>query len=431
MMMSSMPTSRNETKRHTADRFPEILLGICLVVGMSGCRTSEPASPIEAEEAVVIEVHEDYQQFYGHKVNAPCDTALYELSDEGFERCGYVTSDVIIDVEQGIGNMLHITDSSLYVNGDDVTASDRWYRNDTRLVPYEKCIVTETSYDLISESGQEVLHLSNSNQYPVYVLPGEDGRYGVRFMNAIWYIPETQVTQVIVTEGEPQNLAESIPVLMYHFFYSEEDGGKRVDGNYVEVKELEEQLAYISANDFNACTMRELQYWMEGRGQLPEGSIAITIDDADPSVHQYAMPLFVKYGLHATNFVICGWQPPTMPYELWEMRENGMELQSHGFLTHTGGCSGMGHGGLLQCMDHTEGVEDTIRSFEYVDGGFVYCYPFGDINSHAESILRDAGTKLAFSTQGGRITQSMDPLALPRVRVTGGEGLSAFAAKLS
>ena len=107
-----------------------------------------------------------------------------------------------------------------------------------------------------------------------------------------------------------------------------------------------------------------------------------------------------------------------------------MELQSHGFLVHTGGCSGMGHGGLLLCMDHASGVEDIKRSFDYVDGGFVFCYPFGDINDNAESIVRDAGGKLAFTTEGGRINPSMDPLALPRVRVTGGNGLSAFAASI-
>ena len=44
--------------------------------------------------------------------------------------------------------------------------------------------------------------------------------------------------------------------------------------------------------------------------------------------------------------------------------------------------------------------------------------------------VRDGGAKLAFTTEGGRITQAMDPLALPRVRVTGGNGLKAFAASI-
>ena len=119
-----------------------------------------------------------------------------------------------------------------------------------------------------------------------------------------------------------------------------------------------------------------------------------------------------------------------MSWDLWEMREAGLELQSHGFLTHQGGCPGMGYGGRILCMDYNEGVQDTIMSFDYVDGGFVYCYPFGDVNEHAKQILRDAGALMAFTTEPGIIYRGMDILELPRVRVIGGNGLATFAGSL-
>ena len=90
----------------------------------------------------------------------------------------------------------------------------------------------------------------------------------------------------------------------------------------------------------------------------------------------------------------------------------------------------MGHGGRLLCVDYNEGVNDTIMSFDYVDGGFVYCYPFGDYNDHAEQIIRDAGAKLAFTTEHGMIHPGMNLLELPRVRVIGGAGLDRFAGSL-
>ena len=173
--------------------------------------------------------------------------------------------------------------------------------------------------------------------------------------------------------------------------------------------------------------MREVLYFMEDRAQIPSKSLAITIDDGDPTVHKYAYPVFQKYGLNATLFLICGWEDATMSYDFWEMREDGLELQSHGFLTHQGGCSGMGHGGKLLCMDHDEGVEDTKMSLDYVDGGFVYCYPFGDVNDSAKQILNDAGVKMAFTTANGWISPGMDLLELPRVRVHGGNSLESFA----
>jgi peptidoglycan/xylan/chitin deacetylase (PgdA/CDA1 family) len=440
-----MPTSRKRTKRRRKIRFPVLILGICLVCAvlllitgliLRGCGKTEQEHPgseaaSKTPAAEQIQDSSDYSQFVGHKIRTSKECELFLVSADGMEPCGHVAAGALLDISgTKEGGYLEVSDSPFCIPGSAAERSDRWYRNDTNLVPYAEDLTTNDSFTLTDEDGNPVLTCDQSLTFPVYVKPGDGGRYGIRFMNGICYIDAASVNEVKAADRSTEPAAQEVPVLMYHFFYSEAEGGTRIDGNYVEVNELEEQLNYIQEQKFHACTMREILYWMEGRANLPEKSIAITIDDADPSVHQYAMPVFVKYGLHATNFVICGWQPAEMPYELWEMRENGMELQSHGFLTHTGGCSGMGHGGLLLCMDHVSGVEDVKRSFDYVDGGFVFCYPFGDINDNAESIVRDAGGKLAFTTEGGRIHPGMNPLALPRVRVTGGNGLSAFAASI-
>lgn len=440
-----MPTSRKRTKRRRKIRFPVLILGICLVCAvlllitgliLRGCGKTEQEHPgsetaSETPAAVQIQDSSDYSQFVGHKIRTSEQCELFLVSADGMEPCGHVAAGALFDISgTKEGGYLEVSDSPFCIPGSAAEASDRWYRNDTNLIPYAEDLTTNDSFTLSDEAGNPVLTSERSLTFPVYVKPGEDNRYGIRFMNGIYYVDASSVKEVQTADRSAETTAQEVPVLMYHFFYSEAEGGTRIDGNYVEVNELDEQLNYIHEQNFHACTMREILYWMEGRANLPEKSIAITIDDADPSVHQYAMPVFVKYGLHATNFVICGWQPAEMPYELWEMRENGLELQSHGFLTHTGGCSGMGHGGLLLCMDHESGVEDVKRSFDYVDGGFVFCYPFGDINDNAENIVRDAGGKLAFTTEGGRIHPGMDPLALPRVRVTGGNGLSAFAASI-
>lgn len=426
-----------------------LVLGICLLVGLiallvfclRSCGNSGSSTPEEKEPDAAASSSQgitpqsdapDYSSLYSHKVTPLSSAAAYIKENDSFVKAGTFETDAVLDAGSAQeGNFLPVEGTVFYIDGSEVQLSDRWYRNTTNLIPYTEDVITADSYRIQDVNGNVIASIDHSDRYPVYVKPGEDARYGVLFMNAIAYIDASEIKGEEASDrGAPGELAQEMPVLMYHFFYSEADGGSRTDGNYVEVNELDEQLSYIKENGFTACTMREVQYWMEGRAQLPYHSIAITIDDADPSVHQYAMPVFTKYGLAATNFVICGWQPPEMPYELWEMRENGMELQSHGFLTHTGGCSGMGHGGILLCMNHDEGVEDTRRSFDYVDGGFVYCYPFGDINENAESIVRDGGAKLAFTTEGGRIHPGMDPLALPRVRVTGGNGINAFAASI-
>lgn len=127
---------------------------------------------------------------------------------------------------------------------------------------------------------------------------------------------------------------------------------------------------------------------------------------------------------------IIGWAGETLPFEMIQMREDGLELQSHSFLMHQSGCPGMGHGGRLLCVDTETGIADTIQSLEYVDGGFVYCYPFGDVNDHAVEILKQSNVRLAFTTEYGKVHAGQDRYRLPRIRVTGGAGLEQFMRSL-
>ena len=370
----------------------------------------------------------DYSSFYDTKIETSIDTNLY---DDSFNMIGTIKANTYLDVAEGKDNLLSIKDTNYYVDGKDVQASNRWFKNTNHLVAYQQALTTNDSYSLLDVKGNTVIEFNESSTYTIYVLPStDDDRYGVLFQNTIYYISSSDVKEINETNGETQELSTAIPVLMYHFFYNEDNGETRKDGNYVEVKELDEQLNYLTSNAYTALTMREVYYFMENRAQIPAHSLAITIDDGDPSVHTYAFPVFQKYNVNATLFLICGWEDPTLSYDFWEMREDGLELQSHGFLTHQGGCEGMGHGGRLLCMNHDEGVNDTQMSLDYVDGGFVYCYPFGDVNEHAKEILRDTGVKMAFTTANGWIKPGLDLLELPRVRIHGGDSLDSFASSI-
>lgn len=405
------------------------MLGFRLLSGQkSGSSTSEGQS---AEPSAAGTAGADYSSLWNAKAEVIQDAPLYVKGEHGFTQQGTFRAGSILDIiEDGQKTFLHVADSDFYISGDQVKKSDRWYRNETSLVPYGDTVTASSGYQLQDVKGNQLLQEDQPRTYQVYVLPSDsDPRYGVRFQNAIAYLPKEQAGALTSgTASSDEALADSIPVLMYHFFYSTADGGTRKDANDTEVGELKEQMDWLNQAQYRTLTMREVEYFMEKRAQVPAKSVAITIDDADPSVHQYAYPILRDAKVHATLFVVCGWQPAAMPYDLWEMREDGIELQSHSFLMHQGGCSGEGHGGRLLCTSYEEGVQDTKESFDYVDGGFVYCYPFGDVNDSAEKMVRDAGAKLAFTTQPGRIDPSMDPLALPRVRVRGGEGLASYQA---
>ena len=428
-MMLSTLTSRKDTKTAYRRQFLGVILGICLITA-SSCSVQEEPEPVPESTPEVTETipAEDYRIFAGKKVHLGMGTVLWTADAGGnMLQAGTLTQDYEADIRQDAsGKYLALADSSFYADGAEMTDSLRWMQHRCELTPNGHKVTTDGTYHLQERDGREIALITHTDTYDVYAEPcADDPRYGIRFNGQLAYIPEAEIASV---SGEVRKQgAEKLPVLMYHFFYSEADGGMRKDTNHVEAGELDEQLDWLEQNGYTTLSMEEVLCFMQGRSNIPEKSVVITIDDGDPTVHQYAYPVIREHNMHAVLFLITGWagQSP-QNYDFWEMREDGLELQSHGFLTHQGGCPGMGHGGRLLCMDHDEGVADTRMSFDTADGGFVYCYPFGDYNENARGILRDAGTEMAFTTDSGMIRPGMDLLALPRIRVTGGAGLQRF-----
>lgn len=418
-----MQTSKKRTKYF---KILGAFLGFCCLISLTGCKSKPSIEPSQPEHGGLQTVENNFKNT---KVKTIIPTTLYINENGKLVEGGTIEQGIYLDIadEDALQNAIPIHGTNWFVKQSDVEQADRWFKNQTHLIPYGLEITTKNTYTVTNDDNKIQMNRSGSDDYQVYVKPSEDDpRYGVLIQNGIYYISKDDVQNEQEISVETVDLATSIPVMMYHFFYSEENGEKRGDVNFVEVNEFKEQCDYLVDNGFTSLTMREVQYFMEKRGQVPVNSYALTIDDGDPSVHKYAYPILKEHGINATLFLIAGWLDPVIPYDFIEMREDGLELQSHSFLMHQGGCSGMGHGGRLLCVGHDEGVQDTIQSYEYVDAGFVYCYPFGDVNDNAVEIMKDAGTKLAFTTEFGKINPSMDPYRLPRIRVTGGAGMAQY-----
>ena len=99
---------------------------------------------------------------------------------------------------------------------------------------------------------------------------------------------------------------EELPVLMYHFFYDNEKYFKQ-DNNWLKISDFEEQLKYLKENDFYFPTWEEVENYIDGKLELPEKSIVLTIDDGDPSFFDLAVPLLQEYKIPGTIFIIGDW----------------------------------------------------------------------------------------------------------------------------
>lgn len=209
-----------------------------------------------------------------------------------------------------------------------------------------------------------------------------------------------------------------LPVLMYHFFY-DKTKGKAQDNNWLEISAFEEQIKYLSENDFYLPSWKEVEDYIDGTTILPEKSIVITVDDGDDSFFELAVPILQKYNVDATSFVITSWYGARA-----NDKQKNVSYQSHSDSMHVSGNNGKG---VMLSWSYDKLVQDLEKSKSLLGGeASIFCYPFGQYNDTDIKALKSTGYKLAFTTKGGRVYKGSSKYELPRVRIMGTTTLSEF-----
>ncbi|MDR0853091.1 MAG: polysaccharide deacetylase family protein [Clostridiales Family XIII bacterium] len=218
--------------------------------------------------------------------------------------------------------------------------------------------------------------------------------------------------------------AATLPVFMYHYFYNPDLGETSKDANWMNIHDFEAQLKYLTDNRYYFPTWDEVIAFIYGEAGLPEKSVVLTSDDGDPSFYSMAAPLAEKYRAKLTGFIITGvaYDGLIDPYI-----SDYITFESHSHDMHRAGSDGDGR---ILTATPEEIAADVQGGFDYLGKKDVYCYPFGDTNEAAEAALKANGVKLAFTTQSGPCAPNMDPLSLPRMRMSEGTSLASFIAML-
>ena len=236
---------------------------------------------------------------------------------------------------------------------------------------------------------------------------------------------ERKVSVIDVTEPDTDGIA----VFMYHYFFDDTAGETGPDSNHLEKSLFEEQLKYLSENDYYFPNFKELRKYVDGELTLPEKSCVITMDDGHADNYTIAYPLAVKYKVPITMFVVTSWTDVTQNLQK-EMFDTGYVY----FMSHT---DEMHEGTLITSIDYETGVNDLKTSasklgkgkgltYENEFNGDALAYPTGANNDNSYPIVRDAGFKLAFTVDYGHVHPGDDPLTLPRVRISQGNDLDYF-----
>ncbi len=223
--------------------------------------------------------------------------------------------------------------------------------------------------------------------------------------------------------GSFEENATSLPVLMYHYVYTQDDQPAELNGNYLLDVKLEEQLRYLSEEGYYYPSFQEVKAFAEGTHTLPARSVVLTFDDCEAGFLKYGIPLLNEYKVPATSFVICS--DGDAAEKIQENATPYVQFQSHSFAMHQAG-SNVGRGGRIHAMTQQEILDDLRQAQTLLGSTEAFAYPFGDNNATAQAALRDAGVLCAFTIDNDRVYPGDDPTVLSRVRISGEYTLESF-----
>jgi peptidoglycan/xylan/chitin deacetylase (PgdA/CDA1 family) len=241
-------------------------------------------------------------------------------------------------------------------------------------------------------------------------------RFYRNMVNGILYL-----TALILCFAPPAAAADHAVILQYHQF-----GSDTAPSTSVTPEQFDRHLKYFDENGFTVWPLDKIVSYLQGKKELPDKCVAITIDDAYISVYEKAFPRLRKYGWPFTVFVATeGVDRGFKSYMTWdqmrEMATKGASFAGHG---HT-------HSYLLRRLkgesekDWRERVTRDIRtSFERIEdeigaGSRLFAYPYGEYNNELREIVRGLGL-VGLGQHSGAVWANSDFLALPRFPMAAG-----------
>jgi peptidoglycan/xylan/chitin deacetylase (PgdA/CDA1 family) len=217
-----------------------------------------------------------------------------------------------------------------------------------------------------------------------------------------------------------------VRVLTYHRF-----GSDREDPFCVHPAAFDTQMRFLAERRL-AISLGQLQRFVGGREELPDGACLVTIDDGLMSTFTEALPVLAHHGVPAVTFICAGLVGADARYpepymgrtELRALLASGsFHIGSHAFVHRS-----------LRTLSRVEALEEARSSKARLEDHFgvpvtSFAYPFGtfsDFDAITDRAVAEAGYEIAFNSMHGAIRRGADPISLPRIKVEGGEPLWLF-----
>lgn len=217
----------------------------------------------------------------------------------------------------------------------------------------------------------------------------------------------------------------TIRVLTYHRF-----GDAVRDPWCVSAAVFEEQMRWLAEQKL-AVSLDDVERFVRGETQLPDGAVLVTMDDGFSSVLNIAAPIMQRHRIPSVAYVTTSFMGTTSisgePYLSWDevkrLPAAGVTVGSH---AHT-------HRSVAK-LSPRDALEEGQRSKQLLEqhlGAPIrsFAYPFGmrtDESAETARMLSGCGYSSIFIAQHGTLRPGADLARLPRVKVEGGEPLWMF-----
>jgi len=228
------------------------------------------------------------------------------------------------------------------------------------------------------------------------------------------------------------------PILMYHMISEPETPQEK---RYAcPPKALHKHMQYLRANDYNIVNLDTILEHLNNKVELPEKTIAITLDDGFSDNYENAWPIFQQFNIPATIFLASGVMEKTNTWmhtngfskrtmltwaQIKEMHQQGISFGAH-TVNHVKLPELTAEEMLVELVDSKQQIEKqlgiTVNHF---------AYPYGLLDTTAHAMTKKAGYTSACSTLSGFNTLNTDQLTLRRLEVYGTDSVRALTQKIT
>lgn len=209
-------------------------------------------------------------------------------------------------------------------------------------------------------------------------------------------------------------------VLMYHRF-----GRDEYPSTSIRMDQFRDHVSYLQEEGFEILPLETVVDHLRSGEPFPEQAVAITIDDAYPSIYENAFPILRELGWPYTVFVNTdGPDGGGRSYLSWDQMREMAEESDVTFANHSAS-----HDYLVERRDGESEKEWASRVREDIAKGErrlreevgahvpdepkLHAYPYGEYDPALQAILEEMGY-VAFGQHSGPVSRHSDLLGLPR-----------------